>query len=277
MSSNEVDELTDSEDDENVTFRRYGCSINRCKSLKRLIKMLLFYHSSIDKDGNNLSLIEYFDTHITNLLNDYGHILCVHLDNALNQQNNDEFAVISAKCHKYINCSLNKCKYYQRNNRNRCKEEIKDSNDKLSLYVDIMDTIHCYFLHSYDTGFRIKQKKPANNDDSNTNDNNNTAVDTEMKYLYKEIQLKRKELQRVRGMERIKHTKFVLDIIGTDDEEDEKKENIGNVIDQDQDDTQYSFGRKFYYCDKDKNNEKEDKDEINGWYHHNRGYKIKDW
>ena len=53
-----------------------------------------------------------------------------------------------------INCDIDKCKSFARNNRgseneNKQREGEKDENDALEYYIDLLDNIHCYFLHSY--------------------------------------------------------------------------------------------------------------------------------
>eukprot|EP01084_Bolivina_argentea_P265022 449098_1 len=260
-------ENTDSKTDDSALkeFNNDCSDISSCKSLKRLMMLLQFYQSTInnvnDINSNKLFL-EYIEGY-KNILNDYGHLLCVHLDQETQEENDNIFAIIHNKCSKYINCSLDNCKHYTRNNRNRCEPNTKvveNNNNLLSIYTDILDTIHCYFLHSYDTGFRlIKNYK-------NEQKNDDTDKDNEMQYIQKEIKSKRKRLEMIRGLDCIQKTKFVIDI-SVDDTNDEKS--ADSVL--------YSFGQKFYYNDKDKNNENEDVSQWGLDVRHNRGYKIKDW
>eukprot|EP01084_Bolivina_argentea_P076308 138292_1 len=220
----------------NILFEEFidvDCkSINKCKSLKRII-MILDFHQMItgtaDNDNNNTMdlLMEYINKY-TNLFNDYQHILLHHLNNRSSQKNDDNFSIINNKCIKYINCSLNSCKQYQRNNRNRGKEEIFDGLS--SIYVEMLDTIHCYFVHSYHTGFRFKNmnlsqksnnnelKTDQDNDESDNesdNDSDNDHLlcdDKQMEHLSKQIKSKRKALETIRGIGRIEKTKFIIDV-----------------------------------------------------------------
>ena len=58
------------------------------------------------------------------------------------------------------------CKQYSRNNRDRDKQDKNNINNqlinnqtdefKVIFYTDLLDTIHCYFCHSYDVGFRMR-------------------------------------------------------------------------------------------------------------------------
>eukprot|EP01084_Bolivina_argentea_P265023 449099_1 len=262
----DVDIMSDNEEDTDIKMS--DCSdISTCKSLDRVSEALLFFSTIIDKsltDENTMNLLlNYFENDGKSILNDYGHLLCVHLDQETQEENDNIFAIIHNKCSKYINCSLDNCKHYTRNNRNRCEPNTKvveNNNNLLSIYTDILDTIHCYFLHSYDTGFRlIKNYK-------NEQKNDDTDKDNEMQYIQKEIKSKRKRLEMIRGLDCIQKTKFVIDI-SVDDTNDEKS--ADSVL--------YSFGQKFYYNDKDKNNENEDVSQWGLDVRHNRGYKIKDW
>eukprot|EP01084_Bolivina_argentea_P109346 195453_1 len=298
------------------------CKMETCESLKRIVTMLHFYQSTISNDDekNGDLLLDYVQNQYKELLTDYQHIISNHL-NKSKKENDDNYYIINCKCKKYIQCDLSNCNNYQRNNRDRCKEQIIENYDSLlTIYTDIIDTIHCYFIHSFDTGFRIKShalkikeelketptmsyetmtdkqfddililylrsnnnippKDPAqilkfvnvelkqnykykacktafnrwksvrncaipqlmNNSIKNDMDNDTQSNDLEMQYLIKEIKSKRKQLEIMRGFERIEKNKFVIDV--TKDEKDEK-----HPADYDDNDAfTYSFGQKFYY------------------------------
>merc|ERR1712228_825357 len=64
------------------------------------------------------------------------------------------FAVIMKKG---LFCNANKCAIYHRNFRVREQTQIEcndDDDNKLCMFLDILDGIHCYFLHSVDAGYR---------------------------------------------------------------------------------------------------------------------------
>eukprot|EP01084_Bolivina_argentea_P309808 535925_1 len=211
--------------------------IKSCKSLERLILILNFYDKWLVKKDND-DLVEYMSKY-KHLMNDYGHILSVHLNNKSSMKNDKTFLFIHNECIKSINCSLNKCSHYERNSRNRCKE-IQLFNDKDVLYyTDILDTIHVYFLHSFDTGFR--SKIPINSDIKSDDENNSNIVDKEMIHRSNEIKSRRTSINRVDNNDRLTNNKFV---INNEDEEEKKTE---------KDAVEYSFGQKFYYNEKDKN------------------------
>merc|ERR1712113_675929 len=51
--------------------------------------------------------------------------------------------------------NLKSCSIFQRNRRSTRETEIQFDTE-LGFYIDLMDMIHCYFMHSYDIGMRRK-------------------------------------------------------------------------------------------------------------------------
>ena len=86
--------------------------------------------------------------------------------------------------------------------------------------MDIMDNIHSFFIHGYDTGFRTnildeeQQEEIKNNDDDDNDDI--MYCDKYMIKLNKHLKEKRKNLLNVRGIERVEHSKFVTKINNDD-------------------------------------------------------------
>ena len=122
-----------------------------------------------------------------------------------------------------IKCDILHCKFYQRNGRNR-EEYDKNNNNKKEekhdenalIYIEILDTIHTYFIHSYDTGFRFKSKyaelekiNDNNDDNDDNNDFNNICIDKEMILLEKYLNKKRQNLKTIRGKDRMQKNKFL--------------------------------------------------------------------
>eukprot|EP01084_Bolivina_argentea_P145600 255169_1 len=104
-------------------------TVEKCESLKRVITALHFYQTIMESSdaytSKNKQILQYIDSN-KHLLNDYHHILLDHLNHPTKRQNDNNFSLIYDKCCKYIECSLQKCQYYQRNNRNRCKTLLID-------------------------------------------------------------------------------------------------------------------------------------------------------
>eukprot|EP01084_Bolivina_argentea_P264778 448625_1 len=210
-------------------------SIRNCASLKRLIKFLKYYrnhYNDIDK------LTQYFKANNHQTLNDYHHILQKHLRY---DDTNEQFTFIYKKMQKNeLFCVIKTCKIYQRNSRSRETEnKYEICNDRnLLLHIDILDCIHCYFIHSVDIGYRVLHDY--------TNDI--TMVD-----LRKHLSSKRRKIQEMRGTNRFETSKFNtqtfsnsnnLKLINHEQKDDKSSDNVSNT------EPQYSFGLRFNYWQK---------------------------
>eukprot|EP01084_Bolivina_argentea_P198658 340115_1 len=206
------------------------------------------------------SVLKYMDTNnYSHLLSDYHHILQKHLNHETALKNCRNFQYIHDKIAKHINCDVYKCNPYQRNNRNREKEQQKetkgvDKNDSKLLFLsDILDSIHVYFVHSFETGFRIPVNffgNDENKKDDMTDEDNNDITDTVDHKLFKlssHLKQKRKELFEIRGVNNTNQNKFVTEKnLNADDNKQEYKNN--NDI---KTDIEYGFGQRFdYWSDK---------------------------
>eukprot|EP01084_Bolivina_argentea_P269196 457441_1 len=210
----------------NEEFTGECSNINTCKSLTRLVSILKF-HSINDNDD---LLLQYMNKY-KNLLNDYHHILYTHLNKVSNDHNTIALEHINKECMQSIHCSLNKCQHYQRNNRNRCKQKITnvDYDSELFTYTDILDSIHVYFVHSFDTGFRVKYAKNTSNN-IDQNDENMDFNDNEMKFYRKEIMSRRQQIRDTVGDDRIEKTKFITDVSVEDSQESTFLDNIFDYL-----------------------------------------------
>eukprot|EP01084_Bolivina_argentea_P082462 149317_1 len=201
--------------------------INKCLSFKRIAQFLTFYQKyNIDNIcGRNEQLLRCISNDISSIIVAYHHILDQHLneDNINSVETNQAFKNIYKHLMKTndIKCDINSCKIYKRNMRMREKESINCSDKQICMKIDLLDTIHCYFMHSVDTGYRI-----LNND--------------ELKPLnFKQIH------EECRGNSRCSYNKFTTNIdIKTDDIDSEEDEQT------DKQDIEYSFGQRYDYWNK---------------------------
>eukprot|EP01084_Bolivina_argentea_P317258 550053_1 len=168
-----------------------NCSLKKCNSIKR-IRYVLDYYQLINSDENNKNneytlqqlLSEYIvNNNYQNLINDYHHLLTKHLNTPNPITNAANYQFINESLGESINCNIIGCKLYERNGRDR-QEKSKETetghsqnnekNDSLGLYyMNFLDNIHAFFIHGYDTGFRIKIDANNNN---NTQDNNKKKI-----------------------------------------------------------------------------------------------------
>ena len=187
-------------------------SVMNCIALKRLISLLKIYddkHSKYDEIDN------YLQKYNTYLISDFHHILDMHLneDRISAIESNNQFGIIYKQMTEMndLSCDIENCKIYSRNNRQRETMNIDCGDNKLAMFIDIIDSIHCYFLHSIDCGYRIIQRLAVMDEQKNIEMDSNEFVvhDPKMKALRAYLSLKRKNMQKQRGNNRLLHNKFV--------------------------------------------------------------------
>eukprot|EP01084_Bolivina_argentea_P235485 396241_1 len=220
-----------------------------CSSLNRLIGVLRFYKM---KQNSNTQIAEeiktYFMKNKENIICDYHHILNQHLNEDMYSKTkcDQQFKQIyDILMNNDLKCDINKCKIYKRCHREREKYSA-DTENKINVEMDFLDSIHAYFIHSVDSGFRniVNKKKSPQNNSNKIKDN--PYFDEELNNLQK---LSRNKLINIRGNDRMKHNKFVTQI--TNDEEQKINNNfkaVDLIYDPDNKSNQnYSFGKRFSY------------------------------
>eukprot|EP01084_Bolivina_argentea_P090681 163350_1 len=130
-----------------------------------------------------------------------------------------------------------------------------------------MDTMHSFFIHSYDVGFRIKSNELNKAINIDSKEQKNSSDDEDNDEIYKDetlsklsnlLQNKRKRLQNIRGENRINNTKFVTNIELQKKEEKDQNENKNNdqamnlvgKIEETEKAYVYSFGYRYNYWSK---------------------------
>eukprot|EP01083_Nonionella_stella_P105219 302544_1 len=258
------------------------------QSLQNIIAALKSYQTILNNEEGP-SMSEYAEQ-TKGILNDYITILRTYLSNTI-QQNNKTFEAIYTILSKHIQCDIKKCKPYSRNNRDRATQSMNTKQDhdvalKRIFCTDLMDNIHCYFMHSYDIGFRIrhsewsgmshklhdKQPHQTNNNNQKLRDLDDTSfitnhIDDGMKTFSAFLQSKRASLRNIRGAKRTQNNKFSTFVNETKTEleselsdENESKSNDNDSDHSDgsvrsDDDTKtdekeigsFSFGYRYYY------------------------------
>eukprot|EP01083_Nonionella_stella_P155018 500192_1 len=172
------------------------CEVVKCKYLEKISNALKAHHQNIDykiNHANDDAKVEnIFDLdQYTNacLLNDFNHLLFHHSNDfeeihhiLINQSNDDK------------PCQLTTCLSITRNQRNRSIENAqlysnyKDQKD--IIFQQSLDRVHCYYLHSFDCGYKITKRERTNmsssldtkeNDDDEMKDN--TSFDTNVQQM----------------------------------------------------------------------------------------------
>ena len=145
-----------------------------------------------------------------------------HLNTPSKLKDDSNYKYINNTLINMVKCTISNCLHYTRNNRNRESEKRNDDDDDDGIfYTDLLDNIHCYLIHSYDTGFRVinnNKKEEQYDDDEGDIDINNVKsyYDSEMNDLQSGLHEKRKKLVSVRGDDVTKHSKFVSDAVAND-------------------------------------------------------------
>eukprot|EP01083_Nonionella_stella_P221849 792184_1 len=136
---------------------------------------------------------EHTALNINEVLDDFLHVLA---DDGLNT--NDQFESIYNELGGF--CDINTCTVFTRTHRDRTKPTTYDST--LHVNQQIVDTIHCFFSHSFDIGFRINSKDKTSL---------NTA-DDEAKSQHKELEtpniLTNQQTTRLCAILRSKHESY---------------------------------------------------------------------
>eukprot|EP01084_Bolivina_argentea_P018686 34759_1 len=198
-----------------------GCiNMEECDSLHRIKDALIFYQQK--KQDNDI--MEYYDKY-KDLIDDYHHIILEHTSTGNRKRDNDNFATIDSIIRKSIKCDIAQCKNYKRNHRHRgnykqaknneykeedlmnhtfklqhSKDDLMNNTFKLEhssydvsddnnviFYKEFMDSIHCYFVHSIDVGFRMQIE-----DDTKDNKKHDNEHDIQLNEdLYKDTQIQK--------------------------------------------------------------------------------------
>eukprot|EP01084_Bolivina_argentea_P291256 500554_1 len=126
--------------------KRCDGTASNCEHLASLVESMKQYQ-------NNVNIIENHD-YICSCLHDFLHFLFKH-----NSNNSQAFEIIYNEFNE-AKCDSNNCKL------------LKKKTDKTNVNQQIMDKIHCYFIHSYAMGYRLTSEdllllKNIENDDVN--------------------------------------------------------------------------------------------------------------
>eukprot|EP01084_Bolivina_argentea_P269000 457044_1 len=244
-SNNDVVQIEESKQ-ENI--ETYACeSIKTCSSLHRLVNALKFYNSNDNKIDD---LTQYIMSNKTHIINDYHHIINDHL-------NEDNIALIDSDKHfqlvhsmimndNALVCDIAKCNIYLRSNRQRELNRIKCENEHLSIYIDFLDSIHCYFMHSVDIGYRAPQVQQLNSDENKNEEHDIKWYDQELALIKSYLECKRQNLEQVRGIYRFQNNKFTTEFKLKEEKHNDDEENKIEKI-ATSNTANYSFGYRYNY------------------------------
>lgn len=148
--------------------------LSKCHHLKRMINCLKYYTLlNIDDNPSNAHLFNEFCNDVYDqLLNDYQHIITSHephLEDIHNELINDN---------NFGQCKYDKCAFFGRYHDDLSATTQKCDDIKLMFYTDIMDNIHNWLYHMFDSAMRIKRSAlNSDQDEQIEDDEDGTNID----------------------------------------------------------------------------------------------------
>eukprot|EP01084_Bolivina_argentea_P279155 477210_1 len=139
--------------------------VSECNWVQMVINTLKYYQANDAIHVTDGELIQYCNTR-KQLLDAYIHIIIEHN----NEEDLQQIFDLLITDYDQQQCNKNKCLYLIRHNRNRSKIEdgkheiLMETCVEYTFYRDLLDTMHCYLYHLYDTGFRKKRNVLSEND-----------------------------------------------------------------------------------------------------------------
>ena len=172
----------------------YNINIHECVHLNRMLLALKYYHmlNLHTTPSNNDKFIHFYQNVYVELLNDYQHIISTH-----SQQlepihdhlvNNEQFGGA---------CDHSKCKSFQRYYED--SREITTATNmeyKLSFFCELLDSMHHWLYHIFDSGMRIKTSIITTATDYKEEKvRDNAYIDTAFSRIKNEIWARRDKLE----------------------------------------------------------------------------------
>eukprot|EP01084_Bolivina_argentea_P215687 366243_1 len=116
----------------------HHCKDNKdCKILQEFLQFLMKYNKHCEEISNDID-----NSKLLQIVNDYLHLLHEH-------DNNDQINYIVDKLGE---CDVSQCKLFSRNYTKRINNT---ETYACTVAYSVIDKIHCYFQHCYDTGNRL--------------------------------------------------------------------------------------------------------------------------
>ena len=152
------------------------------------------------------------------MLNDYIHVLREH---------NDVLEDVYERITKFKSCDIANCAHIVRHHTNR---NIKNSNKneketaststnyRVQFYKVLLAAMHCYFLHSFDVGLRIRRSAVSqmndqsdNKDDNHNEDENDKCHEPIFKNIKRAMDKRRTKMRKLSDFNHFENNKFSMD------------------------------------------------------------------
>eukprot|EP01084_Bolivina_argentea_P269194 457439_1 len=228
-------------------------SIDKCDAIKSIIDQLTFYYNNKNNDQILLKHCNNPPFDYKLLLNDYHHIIMDHINTKNETTFQSVYDVVSAK----NKCNIKTCISSKRNRRDRTKcNNISDfdsnniQHSKLNFYLEIMDTIHMYFVHAFDCGLRTPSAELTEfRIDNNSDEKLEKQMENKwVQFVKKKIRSSRKMLNEIVPERLLKNNKFYTDVSTPETNFDDTKMYDEEKLENNESYTSlYSFGYPFHY------------------------------
>eukprot|EP01084_Bolivina_argentea_P123903 219562_1 len=155
-----------------IPENKQKCYLASCQCLHSLIEIMNGYKQCI-----NGKYKQIFDDNmnVNNVLNSFLHLMQMH------SHTDEEFEMIS---NLFGKCNINNCNIFKR----RGNPKLQNDNPQHACRYQILDKIHCFYIHSFDIGYKLtrKEKQYILNQRSEQKQNDFT-FDSTSNHIYKII------------------------------------------------------------------------------------------
>ena len=182
---------------DNIELNNCEDNIESCQAINRLLSALKYY-SILDlqhnKDHQNIFDNFIQEVYGSRLLDDFYHLQSRH-----GHQIHD-ILTRAQKDNTFIACDINDCDFANRHYRvdEESKDEIAKFDPMSYFWMDVMDSLHNYVFHLFDTGCRVVDSRPTDEDkvDDDEDRHDEECYDAEFARLFEVISSTRSATER---------------------------------------------------------------------------------
>ena len=152
-----------------------GSDYTECPAMIRLT-VALKYYSLLSKENDKETFISFIEeVYSQNVLNDNNHLILCH---------NEQLQQINERIFGASKCSIATCQFTARHFDSSSIAAINEKGDEMmNFYVSIFDSLHFWFYHCFDGGFRVKASSKEQEKKENDQNGDNALFDAEFNRL----------------------------------------------------------------------------------------------
>eukprot|EP01084_Bolivina_argentea_P201181 343924_1 len=185
------------------------CTLNECSTVSRVCTILKRYQLQQNENNQPQKKDVYDDNYNnTNFLNDFNHLLLKH-----STEFESIYDILIERNNGNNICNLSECSIVRRNHRDRSvfstnetalKRLYSSIDDHEIITQQLIDRVHCHFLHTFDIGYKISisDTKYMQQQEIKTNEDDCNIDVVKIQDLLKS---KRSNYQNIKDLERLKN------------------------------------------------------------------------